>query len=172
MANGKPIRREATHRTHGVRFFLVVSALVATAACGNGTTSSGSSPSGAVAPLTKAVYIAKANAICATMNARTKALGRPGPDIAAAVRASDKSGVIAAQALRQLRALPAPPTEAAALERIYSKVDAVIADYPSLSAALRTGRRAAIQSAATQLGADGKAANAASNAYGLTSCGG
>jgi hypothetical protein len=105
------------------------------------------------------------------MNTRTKALGNPGPDIATAVRVSDESGAIAAQALRQLRALPAPPAEAAALERIYSKVDAVIADYPRVSAALRTGLRSAIDSAATQLGTDGRAANAASNAYGLTVCG-
>jgi hypothetical protein len=172
MVHGKAVR-DATRPTRGVRFLVVLGALVATASCGsNGTASSGSSTSRAVAPLTKAAYIAKANAICATMNARTRALGRPGPDVATAIRVGDESAAIAAQALRRLRALPAPPADAAALERIYSKVDAVIADYPRVSAALRTGRRAAIVSAATQLGTDGRAANAASNSYGLTVCGG
>jgi len=171
MVRGK-LLREATCPTHGVRFLLVLVALLATASCSSGTTSSGSSTSGAVAPLTKVAYIAKANAICATMNARTKALGRPGRDVAQAIRASEESRAIAAQALRQLRALPAPPADAAALERIYSKVDALIADYPRLSAALRTGRRAAIVSAATQFATDGQAANAASKSYGLTVCAG
>jgi len=55
---------------------------------------------------------------------------------------------------------------------MYAKVDALVAaDMSAEITALRSGNQAQAAAIKTRLGADSDAANAASNAYGLTVCG-
>ena len=77
---------------------------------------------------------------------------------------------ITADTLTRLRALPIPTGQAAALKAIYAKVDTVLADVDPLIAALRSGSPTA-ETLMNRLDASQNAANAASNAYGLTVCG-
>jgi hypothetical protein len=85
--------------------------------------------------------------------------------------ATDQLAAITAASLGQLRALPAPSGDAAAVKDIYAKVDKVLDDAAKVSAALRTQDEAAQQKAQSRLAADAVAANTASNAYGETVCG-
>lgn len=146
----------------------------ALAGCGGGSNKpapSADPSSTTVASTTKAQFIVRANAICRTMNARIAAIGDAGNDPIKIADESDQTAVITAAALRRLRALPAPPGDAAELNAIYAKVDKILTDAAKLSTALRAQDRLAAQLAANQLSADSDAANNASNAYGLTVCG-
>jgi hypothetical protein len=103
------------------------------------------------------------------MNARLKSLPNPQDPIKQA-DVTDQGAAITAATLRQLRDLPVPVGEAAAVNGIYAKVDKLLDDFAKLSAALRARDPGATQRAASAVDADSAAANAASNAYGLTVC--
>lgn len=134
--------------------------------------SSPATPSGSPPPSpAKAAYISRANAICTVMNHQTGALGDPGNDPQQQATVTSQSAAIASDALRQLRALPAPPGDATALNAIFAKVDVVVADATKLAAALRAGDQSKAQTLEATLQADTRAANDAANAYGLTVCG-
>ncbi len=143
---------------------IVALALVLASAC-----SSGSSKTNA--PITKASYLAKANAICTTMNNRVKAFGNPGNDPKQLATLIDRSAAIIRQTLARLRALPVPPGEGAKVAAVYATVDTVLADTPAYTAALRGTSHQAATVAGRKLQAEQNAANAASITYGLTVCG-
>jgi len=77
---------------------------------------------------------------------------------------------ITSDTLVKLRALPIPTGQQAALNAIYAKVDTVLADVDPVIASLRSGSPTT-ETLMNRLDADQNAANAASNAYGLTVCG-
>lgn len=145
-------------------------ALVLASACSSGSSKS-SDPTSTTAPMTKAAYVAKANAICTTMNNRVKALGNPGNDPKRFATLIDQSAAIIRQTLVRLRALPVPPGERAKLAAVYATVDKVLADTPAYSGALRGTSQQAATDAGSKLQAEQNAANAASIRYGLTVCG-
>ena len=120
--------------------------------------------------LTRAAYVQQANAICQVMNDKVTALGDPGEDLAKTIDLLGQMRVITADTLTRLRALPIPTGQAAALKAIYAKVDTALADVDPLIAALRSGSPTA-ETLMNRLDASQNAANAASNAYGLTVCG-
>ena len=124
----------------------------------------------AAKPLTRAAYVQQANAICQVMNDKVAALGDPGEDVAKAIDMLGQMRAITSDTLVKLRALPIPTGQQAALKPIYAKVDAVLADVDPVIAAIRSGSPT-IQTLMNRLDADQNAANAASNAYGLTVCG-
>lgn len=105
------------------------------------------------------------------MNEQLATVPDPGNDPAAAADASDRAVAITSPTLQQLRALAPPPGDAQTLAAIYQKVDALIADYAAFSAAVRAGDMQTAQTAGSKIDTDARAANAASNAYGLTVCG-
>jgi hypothetical protein len=119
----------------------------------------------------KAAYIAKANAICQTMVDKTSALPDPGTDPVAKANVDQQGSAITATALRQLRALPTPPGDAAKIRAIYAKIDVLLSDVSAEIAALRAGNQAQAQTLEARINDDTAASNAASNAYGLTVCG-
>jgi hypothetical protein len=121
--------------------------------------------------LTKTEFVARANAICRAMNAQAKTVPNPGNDPNKLAAASDRVAAITATALRKIRALPQPPNDAATLDAIYSKLDAILVQWGTLAAAARAGNKAAAQRSGAKLSVLVNQANAASNAYGLTVCG-
>ena len=137
---------------------------------GGACSSSSKSPS-STRHLTKAEFIARANAICGAMNAQAKTVPDPGNDPTKLAVASDRVAAITGNALREIRALPQPPSDAPTLNAIYSKLDEILAQWGTLAAAARAGNQAAAERSGAKLGALLKQANAASNAYGLTVCG-
>jgi hypothetical protein len=168
------------------RVALLTGVLVLGAACSSsGSSTTGASPSStattAPAPSTststtfpaspRARYLAAGNAICDTMNQRVGTLPAPGNDRVKAAKNAADTAAIVADALRKLRALPVPPGEQAAVRSIYAKVDRVLHDSSRLATAIRANDQTAAKAAETDLQADSLAANAASNAYGLTVCG-
>jgi hypothetical protein len=123
------------------------------------------------AALTKAEYVARANAVCATANARNDAIGDPGSDVSRQAQAVDAGAAIAADTVRQLRHLPVPAGDGATVATIYADVDKIVKDAALLSAALRAGDRLTAQQREQDVQADETVANAEADAYGLTVCG-
>lgn len=150
------------------------------ASCGGGGSSADEKSAGVVeeastttaAPsISRTDYMTQANAACQTMNDRTKAQGEPGDSPAELAAYVEAGSVIVTETLGQLRALPTPSGEEAALGAIYDKVEVLRSDMDQLAAALRAGDQRQATAVAGQLEKDQKAANDASNAYGLTVCG-
>lgn len=127
-------------------------------------------PAGPTSPA-KGAYLARANAICSTMNAKTTALPDPGTDPLQQATVTSQAVAITEDALRQLRALPVPAGDAVTISAILSKVDVVVADANKLAAALRSGDQAQSRTLEAQLQTDTTSANTAAVAYGLTVCG-
>jgi hypothetical protein len=163
-------------------FLAVVSAAVLGASCGGSTfpsvegapsssTTTGPSSSTTAATLTKAEYVARANAVCATGNARSERIGDPGSDLKTEAEAVDAGAVIATDTLRELRRLPVPDADAWSVETIYAHYDKLIKDAARVSAALRAGDLATAQRVEQDAQADESAADAAADAFGLTVCG-
>ena len=120
--------------------------------------------------LTRAAYVQQANAICQVRNDKVAALGDPGEDVAKTIDMLGQMRAITSDTLVKLRALPIPTGQQAALKAIYAKVDNVLADVDPMIAALRSASPTT-DTLMNRLDADQNAANAASNAYGLTVCG-
>ena len=105
------------------------------------------------------------------MNTRVAALGNPGSDLTKLADTADKTAAIIADTLQKLRALSMPPGESASLNAIYAQAATLGADYSKLSSAIHPRDEAAYRAAVAKVDADQKAANTASNDYGLTVCG-
>ena len=154
-----------------------VIAAVLIASCSSGSSTSKPSntqpqqTSSSLRPLSKASYIAAANALCQTMNTRVAALGDPGSDLTKLADTADKTAAIIAETLQKLRALSMPQGESAALNAIYAQAAGLGADYSELSSAIHSRDESAYRAAVAKINADQKAANTASNDYGLTVCG-
>ena len=157
-----------------VKFSCVALAIALVAACGNNGSAKSSPPTVStttVAPLTKAAYVARANAICQRMNRRVNAIADPGNDPAKLVVAFHRIGAYIDSTLVQLRALPAPAGDGPQLSSIYAKVAALRRGMDVYVAALRARDRLAAAAAIRRVNALGNAADAASNKYGLKVCG-
>jgi len=133
--------------------------------------SPGAAPTPATGSAAKSRYVAQANALCQTMNTKVSAVPDPGSDPTAMATALSQVEWITAATVVKLRALPPAPGDAATVAAIYAKVDVFLADMTAEINALRAGNQSLAQSLDTKLNTDGDAANAASNAYGLTVCG-
>jgi type III secretory pathway lipoprotein EscJ len=123
------------------------------------------------ATISKADYQAKANAICATMNAKGNSLQDPGTDQAKLKQVVDQAIPITSDGLAQLRQLPQPKGDEATIQSFFAKLDKLIADLRDESAALQANDLPKASQIATNFKTDSTAANDAANAYGLTVCG-
>jgi hypothetical protein len=151
-------------------------ALVLVASCGGGS-SKADAPATTAAPTTattipkaRAAYIARANALCRTMNARVAKLTK-GASSKNEAALTDRAAKILSETLQQLRQVPTPPGDEASVRAIYAKIDVILADAPKLSAALRADDQATGQRVQVKLQQDSQEANALSKAYGLSVCG-
>ena len=159
-----------------LKYSLLCLALVSTAACGSSSSPKTAAPTTAPpttvgAAVTKAAYIARANAICTTMNRKVNAVPDPGNDPEKIAAGLTKVRSLIGDTVVQLRALPQPHGDEAQLSAIYAKVDALRAGMQAYIVALRARNAPAAAAASRHLNALGDAANSASNRYGLTVCG-
>jgi hypothetical protein len=136
-------------------------------ACGGGSSSSSSTTTPFV--VTKADYIARANTVCLGMNARVASVSDGDPF--ASADGVEQVKQIVSTTREELRTIPIPPGDEATLQDIYSKVDVLIRDYAELAEAMRSGDSSRTDEISAKGHRDQKAANDASNAYGLTVCG-
>ena len=120
--------------------------------------------------VSKAEYIATANAICGVMNDAVDALPDPA-DTAEAAITYEEAARIVSDTLEQLRALPPPPGDEESLDAIWVKVDELLEGYARFVAALRDDDQVLAQQISQDVEVTQNAANDASNAYGLTVCG-
>ena len=148
------------------RLTSVVMALLALAACTN------KKPSATT--ISRSEYQSRANAICASMNAKGNSLQDPGTDQAKLKQVVDQAisiVALSADGLAQLRQLPQPPADKATIEGFFAKLDKLIGDLKDESAALGASDMNRASQIASNFKADSTAANDAANAYGLTVCG-
>jgi hypothetical protein len=121
--------------------------------------------------LSRAEYLARANAICSQMNTQISFLIDPSDPVQTNPVAVDGVADLSAQALRELRSLPTPPSGQARLAAIFTSVDRLIALIRSEARALRGGQDALARRLDARVVSASREANALSNAYGLTACG-
>ena len=146
-------------RTKTMSTVLAVTAVVATG-CGS------SGPS-------KASYVAKANAICATYNAKGKAI--PQPNSAGGVKAAagylDQVVGVMSDETGKLKALKTPKGDGQKLASIYSQQQAQVTKLKAAVTQLNSGNASAASSAIDQLTSGNPAVDSAFDSYGLTTCG-
>ena len=147
----------------------VLVAPLALAACTSKPAASRSSPSPSA--ISRSDYQSKANAICASMNARGNSLQDPGTDQAKLKQVVDQAIPITSDGLAQLRKLPQPRGDEAKIQDFYAKLDKLIGDLRDESSALAANNLDKASQVASTFKADSTAANDAANAYGLTVCG-
>src|SRR6266480_492466 len=135
-------------------------ALLALAACTRRTTASRTSPSAAIS---RSEYQSRANAICASMNAKGNSLQDPGTDQAKLKQVVDQAIPITSDGLAQLRQLPEPPADRATIQGFFAKLDKLIADLKDESAALGASDMKRASQIASSFKADSTAANDAAN---------
>ena len=145
-------------------------ALLALAGCTSRTTASRTSPSPS-ATISRSEYQSRANAICASMNAKGNSLQDPGTEQAKLKQVVDQAIPITSDGLAQLRQLPQPRGDEATIEGFFAKLDKLIGDLKDESAALGANDMKRASQIASNFKADSTAANDAANAYGLTVCG-
>jgi len=143
-----------------------------------GSPSSGGTPSsspalspGSAGAITKADFVARANEICKAGNARQSAIPSPDNTIAQQLAYLDQVIAATAETLRQIRALPQPPADRAALQQMYAKGDAALSVARQESAALKEGKTSVAGALDTQLATATNEVNSAFSAYGLIFCG-
>ena len=137
---------------------VVLSALLAAAACGGGS-----------GTLTKAEFIEQADKLCAAANDELDAL--PEPKSPEELRTVLEKGVSRTRKLlSDLRALNEPEADEQALEEIYSLVERSIAKLDEADAALASGNVAAVDGIVQAGQGLLDQANAASKTYGLKDC--
>src|SRR5437763_15429130 len=109
-------------------------ALLALAGCTSRTTASRTSPSPS-ATISRSEYRSRANAICASMNAKGNSLQDPGTDQAKLKQVVDQAIPITSDGLAQLRQLPEPPADRATIADFYAKLNRLLGDLQDESAA-------------------------------------
>ncbi len=140
----------------------VVLALTALAVTGCGS----SGPS-------KTSYVAKANAICATYNAKVTALPQlpEGSSVQATAKYLAASAAIAGEETDKLKALTMPKGEKATLTSLYSRQAAQVSQVQSAVKQLSTGDIAGAQATVNRLEGSGPGLDKDFTAYGLNACG-
>ena len=145
----------------------------------NGSTSNTTATGPSGAPPTKAAFVAKANAICKSVNDASAKLSPPSSD-PTKVKSTDlpawnqfllKVLPYGQQQQSQLKALTAPAGDQTTVASIFAKGDQVLADVQALQSAAAAGNVNAFETAFKKSETDGSAADQAASSYGLTQCG-
>jgi hypothetical protein len=172
----------------------LVALLVALAGCGSSSSSSSTPATDAAASgeatLTKAEFIAKADALCEATKAKGEPLRKKLEELARKVRAEEQSrggisdsgrrelaqaleriGAIAEAGLRELRALGAPRADATRLEAIFQKSESAFAASNAYAAALENHEDAKAQAVAEKGDAETRETASLAKQYGFKACG-
>ena len=139
--------------------FLVLAAALALAGCGGGGKTT----------LSKAEFVAQANAICKDYDARINALGDPG-SIEDLVGLAAKAKPIAEDGVAKLRALKAPEDLQARYDEYLATGDVNIAFLARLGEAAKSGDFAAIEKIGTEGEDNSDKAHGIAAELGLTEC--
>ena len=137
-------------------------AALALAGCGGGGDTAGGT-------LTKAEFVAQANAICKDYDARIDALGDPG-SIEDLVGLAEKAKPIAEDGVARLRALKAPENLQASYDEYLATGDANIELLVQLGEAAKSGDVAAIEKIGTEGEENADKAHGIAAELGLTDC--
>lgn len=137
-------------------------AALALAGCGGGGDSAGGK-------LTKAEFVAQANAICKDYDARIDALGDPG-SIEDLVGLAGKATPIAEDSVAKLRALKAPEDLQAGYDEYLASGDVNVALLTQLGEAAKSGDFAAIEKIGTEGEDNADKAHGIAAELGLTDC--
>ena len=140
---------------------LLLAAALALAGCGGGDTAGGT--------LTKAEFVAQANAICKDYDARITALGEPG-SIDDLVGLAEKAKPIAEDGVAKLRALKAPEKLQASYDKYLATGDVNIELLVQLGEAAKSGDVAAIEKIGTGGEDNADKAHGIAAELGLTEC--
>ena len=137
-------------------------AALALAGCGGGGDTAGGT-------LTKAEFVAQANAICKDYDARIDALGEPG-SIEDLVGLAEKAKPIAEDGVAKLRALKAPEDLQASYDEYLATGDVNIELVVQLGEAAKSGDVAAIEKIGTEGEENADKAHGIAAELGLTDC--
>ncbi len=124
----------------------------------------------AASKVARAAFLKAGNKICATMNARQKALGDLPATTAAQADFLAKNVQLSVRALAQLRALKGPAGDAARLKTMFADVAKTNALGLAAQKRLAAGDQTGAYKVMEQVGDVADKANAAFKAYGLTVC--
>jgi hypothetical protein len=124
------------------------------------------------APITKAAYLVRANAICTVIAHSQGALGAVPQDPIVLANMVDRMAAITDEGVVRLRTLPMPPHDAARLQSYYAKVTYVSSESRRFAMALRAGDRDEAITLGHAVERDTVAADLIGKAYGLTVCAG
>lgn len=139
-----------------------VLATVALAGCGGGGDKSGGT-------LTKAEFVAQANALCKDYDARIDALGEPA-GIEDLVALAEQAKPIAEEAVAKLRALTPPEDLQAGYDEYLATGDVNVALLAELGEAAKSGDVAAIERIGTEGEANADKAHGIAAELGLADC--
>ena len=153
------------------------------AGCGSSSSSTASTASSAGSPPTRAEFVAKANAVCATASAQTgKLLGELEGATTAALRAPSASGAAhladlvaglhsaALRVLGQLQALTPPSSDRAAVSQFLTPLTHAITGLGQADKAIVSGHATQALSSLLELQSQTPKLAAAAHSYGLTQC--
>jgi len=162
-------------RTSALALALAALLAFALGGCGSGHSTTTSGP-------TRAQYVARANAICEAVRAKTTPLISELQSSVAGILTGEKTAetrdatvvaqlhTYASQSLAQLEALPQPAADHAAIERFLTPLEAVVTAIGHAHTSLVTGQAAQAVATVTQIQPTAQAVTSAAHAYGLTEC--
>jgi hypothetical protein len=119
----------------------------------------------------KTDYVAKAEALCRAANTKIDAVAAPGSSLASVSRFFDSVMVISNKLAADLKALPAPPGDEAAVTEFTTAFDALNAKGKETAAAAKANNAKLVVALSDELDVAGTALNAKLDAYGLKVCG-
>ncbi len=158
---------------------LVVLSLSGCGGSGTSVGTAGTSASTTGAPATKARFVAQAEAVCRTLSAQEQPLKRQQESLKGLpVATADKDFVALAQqvvtlskaAERRLRALPRPPGDDQAIERLLTSFSAETADATAIANAAARQESTIGEDAEQALRKSIAADSALASAYGMQAC--
>jgi hypothetical protein len=119
----------------------------------------------------KADYVTKAEALCRAANKKFDAIAAPGASLASLGKYFDAILVVSNKLEADLKALPAPPGDEAAVNEFVAAFDALLAKAKDMSAAAKANNPKLVAALSDEVDVANTAANAKLDAYGLKVCG-
>ena len=127
---------------------------------------------GSSAP-SKASYVAKANAICDTYNAKAKAIKQPaeGATLSATADFINQTATLGGEETDKLKALKTPKGDGGTVTALYDRQAAQITEIRSVAKQVASGDTDGARAAITKGQTLGESLDKDFDSYGLTSCG-
>jgi hypothetical protein len=121
--------------------------------------------------IVKSSYVTKAEALCRDASRKAAAVANPGSTAASLARYFDAELAIADKLTTDIRALPVPPGDEAAVTDFLAAQDALNAKAKEISTAAKANNTKLVGALLDEVSVANTAANAKLDAYGLKACG-